>query len=668
MRLVWRQFPHAVSPVPSEGSFAIAATTALGAVRVAGRLVRLPGLRPRRGRRARRRGVRLHLGARRRSQPRARRRTVGRCGDPHDRRTAHGPLPRRLGVDGQAASITVVGAPGRGRLCAVRHHRRRGGRATASRCRRQGAARHAQSRRRHHPDGQPAGRHPLPARQPRQRRAVHGEDRHTAVPGPHRRSAKFDGTRWTTLPEDTRVADGILAQRRPASTLVLRADHDQEARRPAARRPLAVATAAAWQGPIACCWADESGALFVDGGLEPGYQYQVTSADTDPRQRTTSAAPRSTAPPIPVYYDLPTSLPDEVRNLAQQTHRQGTDPVRQGAGPAGLVPQPTFKYSLTVQRGHSNDAMLNFLSIKKGYCEQFSGTFAAMARSRRPAHPCDGRLHPRDQRVPTACTTSPAVTPTPGTRCGSTDIGWVLVRPDTGPRRTGRRAAHRLAAGAGRRATARGGNVDDRRSPTPTFEPPHRSARVRRTGSSDRVEPCANTVADEPVGDGASRRLDHRRLIVSRRSPGSSPCRECSTAGPVVAQARAADRVTVGLGGNRSFVGHGRRTTSRRRDTARVRQVRRRRQSRDRRDRPPRHPRRLLTSRCRRQCGRAQRAACAARSTRPAAQRMSLITRVLDHLDPRSALGTDSPASELTRAITRRDCRRSHRDDCARCR
>ena len=29
MRLVWRQFPHAVSPVPSEGSFAIAATTAL---------------------------------------------------------------------------------------------------------------------------------------------------------------------------------------------------------------------------------------------------------------------------------------------------------------------------------------------------------------------------------------------------------------------------------------------------------------------------------------------------------------------------------------------------------------------------------------------------------------------------------------------------------------
>ena len=40
-----------------------------------------------------------------------------------------------------------------------------------------------------------------------------------------------------------------------------------------------------------------------------------------------------------------------------------------------------FTYSPTVQGGHSNDAVINFLSIRKGYCEQFSGTFATMARS-----------------------------------------------------------------------------------------------------------------------------------------------------------------------------------------------------------------------------------------------------------------------------------------------
>ena len=43
--------------------------------------------------------------------------------------------------------------------------------------------------------------------------------------------------------------------------------------------------------------------------------------------------------------------------------------------------QTQFEYSTTVQRGHSNDAMLDFLRIKTGYCEQFSGTFGAMARA-----------------------------------------------------------------------------------------------------------------------------------------------------------------------------------------------------------------------------------------------------------------------------------------------
>jgi len=34
-----------------------------------------------------------------------------------------------------------------------------------------------------------------------------------------------------------------------------------------------------------------------------------------------------------------------------------------------------------VQRGHSNNAILNFLRVKRGYCEQFAGAYAAMARS-----------------------------------------------------------------------------------------------------------------------------------------------------------------------------------------------------------------------------------------------------------------------------------------------
>ena len=40
-----------------------------------------------------------------------------------------------------------------------------------------------------------------------------------------------------------------------------------------------------------------------------------------------------------------------------------------------------FAYDLSVQAGNSDDAVRQFLRIRRGYCEQFSATFAAMARS-----------------------------------------------------------------------------------------------------------------------------------------------------------------------------------------------------------------------------------------------------------------------------------------------
>ena len=188
---------------------------------------------------------------------------------------------------------------------------------------------------------------------------------------------QFDGTRWSTLGEDTRVADGTLTQPPPNSELVLQQITVRKlggALAPAAR----TATAATWQGR-SLLWANEAGALYADGGLQPGYQYQVTSADNDPspddlRTATVVGAPN------PAYYDLPKSLPAEVRGLAQQITAGAATPYDEARAIQDYF-RKNFTYSLTVQRGHNNDAMLNFLSIKKGYCEQFSGTFAAMARS-----------------------------------------------------------------------------------------------------------------------------------------------------------------------------------------------------------------------------------------------------------------------------------------------
>ena len=188
---------------------------------------------------------------------------------------------------------------------------------------------------------------------------------------------QFDGTRWSTVPEDTRPASGTLGQAPPNAELVTQRITIRKLGGPLA--PAArTATAAAWQGPT-LLWANEAGALYVDGGLKNNYQYQVTSVDNfpSPEQLRTATVDRA---PDPIYYDLPRSLPSEVRNLAQDVTALATTPYDKAIALKNWF-RANFEYSLTVQRGHSNDAMLNFLSIKKGYCEQFSGTFAAMARS-----------------------------------------------------------------------------------------------------------------------------------------------------------------------------------------------------------------------------------------------------------------------------------------------
>ena len=189
--------------------------------------------------------------------------------------------------------------------------------------------------------------------------------------------AVFDGTRWLPLAEDLRPADGPLADAPVGSETVVQNISigklgGQLA--PAARTP----TAAVSQGGRSLQWANTAGALFVDNGLEPGFKYQVTSADNDPSPEALREATASGADPV--YYTLPDSVPNELRAVAQQVTAQATTPYDQARALQDWF-RANFKYSLTVQRGHSNDDMINFLSIRNGYCEQFSGTFATMARS-----------------------------------------------------------------------------------------------------------------------------------------------------------------------------------------------------------------------------------------------------------------------------------------------
>jgi transglutaminase-like putative cysteine protease len=203
-----------------------------------------------------------------------------------------------------------------------------------------------------------------------------------AMDGPHYLTLtalpQFTGKLWLPIEEDLRAADGTLSEAPAGSELLLQQFTIKKLGgdyAPAAR----AATSASWQGPT-LLWGNKSSALYADGGLQRGYQYQVTSALTGDRSVSELRAATVDRAPSPIYYDLPPNVPSKVIDLAVELTAQAATPYDKAIALQNYF-RDNFKYSTRVQSGASNDAMVNFLSIKKGYCEQFAGTFGAMARA-----------------------------------------------------------------------------------------------------------------------------------------------------------------------------------------------------------------------------------------------------------------------------------------------
>jgi transglutaminase-like putative cysteine protease len=78
---------------------------------------------------------------------------------------------------------------------------------------------------------------------------------------------------------------------------------------------------------------------------------------------------------------LPADFPLEVRDLARQIVKGQTTPYGKALALQDYL-RKNYKYSLSVPAGHSDAAIVRFLFVDKaGYCEQFAGSYAAMARS-----------------------------------------------------------------------------------------------------------------------------------------------------------------------------------------------------------------------------------------------------------------------------------------------
>jgi transglutaminase-like putative cysteine protease len=198
---------------------------------------------------------------------------------------------------------------------------------------------------------------------------------------------RFDGVAWTSSGK-YQSADGELPSKLPdgITTTVVQQQFTIEA--------------------LATLWlpaAYEPQAVLEDGDLDPSYEAESGTLTVGDNRTTADGATYIVQSQIPVRdpavlqaataEDLPgdvrdryTALPDRFSDRVAALAHAITDPQATPFGKAKALQDyfhtGRFTYSLDVANGHGTLAIERFLfETQTGYCEQFAGTYAAMARA-----------------------------------------------------------------------------------------------------------------------------------------------------------------------------------------------------------------------------------------------------------------------------------------------
>lgn len=117
------------------------------------------------------------------------------------------------------------------------------------------------------------------------------------------------------------------------------------------------------------------------GSVDSGTTYRVVSAvpRLQPGDLTASGGPDARQV-SPRYLELPPDYSPAYRQLARRITEGATTTYDQALRLQSWF-RDNFTYDLDVPSGHSEEAIADFLERRRGYCEQFAGTFAAFARS-----------------------------------------------------------------------------------------------------------------------------------------------------------------------------------------------------------------------------------------------------------------------------------------------
>ena len=210
---------------------------------------------------------------------------------------------------------------------------------------------------------------------------------------------RFDGNIWSSSgsysPARGPLPSGVSSR---ASQEVVIQEFDIRALSaiwlPAAYRPQRL------DGPRGVRFDPDSSSLLTDADTAEGLRYSVQSAV--PRLTASQLVPATAALPRRLqedYLALPDDFPNRVSGLAESLTRAdpancarlSCTPEETASGQLSPYHQAralqdwfrsTFTYDLNQRSGHDTSAIERFLFVTKaGYCEQFAGSFAAMARS-----------------------------------------------------------------------------------------------------------------------------------------------------------------------------------------------------------------------------------------------------------------------------------------------
>jgi transglutaminase-like putative cysteine protease len=194
---------------------------------------------------------------------------------------------------------------------------------------------------------------------------------------------RFDGRRWSPSRPALYRQDGFGGGDAVAENEALRQDFSLTALDspwlPAAGRAIRVraAGAGARLDPETDSLVTKKGSRFVRA-------YRVEShLPPDPGEQRPSAAGAALEQPVSVarYLSLPRNFPRAVRELAQRFTAGATTPYQRAVALEDSL-RVGFIYDESAPPGASVNALTDFLlRSRRGFCEQFAGAYAAMARA-----------------------------------------------------------------------------------------------------------------------------------------------------------------------------------------------------------------------------------------------------------------------------------------------